>query len=785
MNLALAIFALLLLAALAAPMQRLLGRATRWLLAAGPATLFLWLLAQSSAVSSGQFVQFRYEWVPQLNVSFALGLDGLSLLFALLVSGIGALVLVYSADYLAGDETLGRFQAYTLLFMAAMLGVVLAADLISLYVFWELTSISSYLLIGFYHERESSRYGALKALLITSSGGLAMLGGFVLIGLVTGSMEISEILARGDLLRADGLYIPALLLVLAGAFTKSAQAPFHIWLPDAMQAPAGASAYLHSATMVKAGIYLLARLHPALGGTEAWLIIVGLVGLATMLIGAYLAFTQNDLKALLAYSTISTLGWIVALIGLGSGLALKAAFVALLAHALYKASLFLLVGVIEHETGTRDMREVGGLLRLMPVTAVIMFIALASLAGLPPLLGFLAKETLFEAVLAAPQQAFLSVLAPVVAVGAAILTLGVSLLVAFRVLLGRPKETPKTAHDPAWTMLLAPGILVFLSIILALPPFLGRAVTPLIAGATTTSYGAAYEVSLALWHGVNLPFILTIVAIVSGTALYLIAAPLRRWLAGWPSRVQVGFIYDGAISLLNRGAVRVTHLFQTGVLSDYLIMILATMILLVGYALVSVGGTIPTTPLFQNAPLYEAVAAILLIVASLSVALQRARLGAIAATSAIGLLMTLFFVVYSGPDLALTQLLVETLAVILLLIVFYFLPQFFEERSPRLARLRDMMIAGGVGGIVTLLTLMSIAQRPGERLAPVSDYYLNMSLPGGFGENVVNVILVDFRAFDTLGEITVLVIALLGAFGLIKLRLTDPRLPEIEEQEES
>lgn len=777
MILLLAVLSAFLLAAIAAPMQRRLGAPTRWLLAAGPAALFFWFLLQVGAVANGQIIRFSYAWAPRLDVAFALRLDGLSLLFALLVTGIGALVIVYSADYLRGYATLGRFQAYTLLFMGAMLGVVLADDLISLYVFWELTSISSYLLIGFYHESESSRYGALKALLITAGGGLALLAGLVLLGLAGETMDMGEILAQGDLLRSHMLYTPILLLVLLGAFTKSAQVPFHIWLPDAMQAPAGASAYLHSATMVKAGIYLLARLHPALGGTELWYYIVGIVGLVTMFVGAYLAFAQNDLKALLAYSTISSLGWIVALIGVGSGLALKAAMVAIVAHALYKGALFLFVGIIEHETGTRDMRELGGLMRALPYTGAFMFLALASMSGLPPFLGFVAKETLFESVLALPASFLPAWLAPAVAVGVGIFTLGYALLVAFGVFLGPKRELAKTPHEAPWTMLLAPATLAVLSLILVAPPLLD-ALEIVVAGATLASYGEPYTVSLALWHGFNLPALMSLIAILVGAVLFLVSTPVRRWQAGWPSRIRVGGLYDGGLALLNQVAVRLTGLFQTGVLRHYLIMILSTMILLVGYALLSVPGAFPVPGSLRDVPAYEVVAAVLLIGAAVSVALLRARLAAIASLGTVGFLMALFFVIYSGPDLALTQLLVETLTVTLLLLVFYFLPLFFRERSSRLARWRDVAIAGGVGVVVTVLTLLSLAERAPERLSVVSDFYLEQSVPTAFGANVVNVILVDFRALDTLGEATVLVIALLGVFGLLKLRLTDPKRRE-------
>lgn len=774
MMLLLAVLSAFFLAAIAAPLQRRLGTPARWVLAALPALLFVWFLSQTGPVLNGQVTQFTYDWAPRLDVAFALRLDGLSLLFALLVTGVGAVVVVYSADYLRGYPTLGRFQAYTLLFMGAMLGVVLADDLISLYIFWELTSISSYLLIGFYHESESSRYGALKALLITAGGGLALLAGLVLLGLTGGTMEIGEILAQGDLLRAHMLYTPILLLVLLGAFTKSAQVPFHIWLPDAMQAPAGASAYLHSATMVKAGIYLLARFQPALGGTDLWYYVVGITGLITMFVGAYLAFAQNDLKALLAYSTISSLGWMVALIGIGSGLALKAAVVAIVAHALYKAALFLFVGILEQETGTRDMRELGGLMRALPVTGTFMIVALASMAGLPPLLGFLAKETLFEAVLALPPSFLPMWLAPVVAVGVGILTLGYSLLVVFGVFLGPKRSLAETPHEPPWTMLLAPATLAVFSVILVLPPLL-EGLTAVVAAATMVSYGEPYDVSLALWHGFNLPALMTVIAILVGAILFLVSTPVRRWQSGWPSRIRTNSLYDGSLALLNRFAVRLTGVFQTGVLRHYLMMILGTMIVLVGYALISGQGSFPIPGSLRDVPAYEVVAAILLIGAALSVALLRARLAAIAGLGTVGFFMTLFFVIYSGPDLALTQLLVETLTVTLLLLVFYFLPLFFQERSSRLARWRDVAIAGGVGALVTILTLLSLAQRPAERLSIVSDFYLEQSVPAAFGQNVVNVILVDFRALDTLGEITVLVIAMLGVYGLLKLRLTDPK----------
>jgi multicomponent Na+:H+ antiporter subunit A len=772
-----ALLSAFLLALITLPAYRWLGSRATWLLSIATALLFSWFLIQEPAVANGQVLEMSYPWIPRLNVAFALRLDGLSLLFALLVTGIGAVILLYGGYYMSGYSDLPRFQAYMLLFMSSMLGVVLADDLITLFVFWELTSVSSYLLIGFRHEDERARYGALKALLITGGGGLAMLAGVVLLGIAGNSFRIGDLLTQGDLLTAHPLYTAFVILILLGAFTKSAQVPFHIWLPDAMAAPTPASAYLHSATMVKAGIYLLARLHPAIGGTELWQLSVGIVGLVTMLVAAYLAFGQNDLKALLAYTTISSLGWVVALIGMGSSLALKAAVVAIVAHSVYKAALFLLVGIIEHETGTRDLRYLGGLWRMLPVTAVVAGLVTMSMAGLPPLFGFLAKETLFEAALHGTPDVLPSLLVAGAAFVMAIFAVGYSLLFYYNVFLGKKTPDIEDAHEPAWPMLLAPGILAALSLLMALPP-LRTAITPLLAAAASQSYGAATTVSLYFWHGFTTALLMTIGAVTSGLLLFAVRNPFRRLQTGRISHLRLDVLYDGSITLLNRVATGLTVHFQTGTLSHYLLMILSALIALVGYALVTGGGAITVPASLEGVPAYEVLVAILMILAVIAVATTPTRLGAIAALGIVGFFMTLFFVIYSGPDLALTQLMMETLTVVLLLLVFYFLPEFFEGRSSRLARWRDIGIATGVGALVTVLTLMVLPQGGMSTAAQaygltISEFYLQQSLPTAFGANVVNVILVDFRAIDTLGEITVLVIALLGAYGLIKLRLSD------------
>jgi multicomponent Na+:H+ antiporter subunit A len=766
-----------LLALLAVPAYRGLGNRATWLLSLLTAVLFGWFLWQVPAIASGDEMRLSYPWIPHLNVNFALRLDGLSLLFALLVTGIGAIILLYGGYYLEKYPDRDRFQAYMLLFMGSMVGVVLANDLITLFVFWELTSVSSYLLIGFNHEDERARYGALKALLITGGGGLAMLAGAVLLGMAGSTFQIDLLVLQNDVLTAHPLYTAIVVLILLGAFTKSAQVPFHIWLPDAMAAPTPASGYLHSATMVKAGIYLLARLQPALGGTDLWHITVGVVGLVTMLLAAYLAFGQNDLKALLAYTTISSLGWIVALIGLGSSLALKAAIVAIVAHSIYKAALFLLVGIIEHETGTRDLRHLGGLSRLLPVTAIVAALVTMSMAGLPPLFGFLAKETLFEAALYGTPEILPSLLVAAAAFIMAVFAVGYSLLFYYNVFFGARPANFEGVHEPAWPMLVGPAILAALSLLLALPP-LRTAITPLLTAAASLAYGASTAVDLYLWHGFTTALLMTIAAVTAGLLLFAIRHPFRRLQTGRISHLRLDVLYDGSIALLNRVATGLTAHFQTGTLSDYLLMILGALIVLVGYALITGAGAITVPLSLEGVPLFEILAAILMLVAAVAVAATRTRLGAIAALGIVGFFMTLFFVLYSGPDLALTQLLMETLTVILLLLVFYFLPEFFEERSPRLSRWRDLMIAASVGTLVTVLTLMVIPQQgvspPSEFSGlTVSEFYLQQSVPAAFGANVVNVILVDFRALDTLGEITVLVVALLGAFALIKLRMSD------------
>ena len=699
------------------------------------------------------------EWLPALGLDLSLSLDSLSLIFALLVAGIGALVFAYSVPYMAGEEGLGRYYASLLLFMLAMLGVVLAANLLLIFVFWELTSISSYLLIGFRHEEKESQESALQALLITGAGGLAMLAGFVLVGEVYGTYDLAAILARPELLRSDPRYAWALALILLGAFTKSAQFPFHIWLPNAMVAPTPISAYLHSATMVKAGIYLLARLSPVLGGTPAWQGSLLAIGTLTMLLGALSALRRRDLKAILAYTTISALGMIVTLLGLDSAEAAEAALVVLVAHALYKGALFLMTGIIDHETGTRDVGLLGGLASHMPQVAVLALLAALSMAGLPPTLGFIAKELDYACVWnwRAPAT-LLFVLANACQVTMAI-------VLGYRIFHSPPGGSwPHKPHASSWLMVLPMAVLALLSWLEGLLP---GPLDSLIHSAVLLWYPKAQLHPLQLWHGFTWPLALSAVTIAAGVGLY--------WL--WPRLLAVSSpavplsptrVYDWTVHTgLPWCASRLTRILQNGSLRVYLIVILGTTILLAGGVLLRSG--LWSAPVLSQEGYHwpELLMVGLLIAATLSVPLFDSRLGTIAALGAVGSMVTLIYIRFSAPDLALTQLVIETLTVILLLLAFHYLPPYFQAPVPKRQLAIELVVAGSVGALMAALVLVA----NGVQLAPsVADYYVAHSEELAHGRNIVNVIVADFRGFDTLGEITVLATAAFGLYALLKLR---------------
>ncbi|MEW6649406.1 MAG: putative monovalent cation/H+ antiporter subunit A [Chloroflexota bacterium] len=759
-----ALLLLFIFSALAPLVQRAQPRHAGLFLALLPAGLFFMFLTLVQPILAGRQYAYQFAWAESLGVTFSLYLDGLSLLFGLLITGIGALVLVYGGGYLHGHSQLGRFYAFILLFMGAMLGVALSDNALTLFVFWELTSISSFLLIGFDHEKEGSRAAALQALLVTGGGGLAMLAGLILLGQIGGTYEISLLNQRGDLLRASPLFLPAFLLILAGAVTKSAQYPFHFWLPGAMAAPTPVSAYLHSATMVKAGVYLLARLTPALGGTPEWQTLVTAFGMATFLAGALLAIGQVDLKKLLAYTTLASLGTMVMLLGLGSQLAVKGAMVYLLAHGLYKGSLFLIAGAIDHETGCRDVSKLGGLRREMPRTAVAALLAGVSMAGLPPALGFIAKEVLYESTLAVqPAAGWLTAGA---LVGNAILA-AVTGLVALKPFFGARGETPRHPHAAPLALDLPPLLLALLGLLAGLLPMILAA--PLVQPAAAAVLAQPVEIKLALWHGVNWMLVLSALTVALGAGLYAAWRPVWSLAARlrWLGRFGPAHAYQVGLDGLRQFAAWLTSRLQNGYLRFYLMTIILTTVGLAGLAFFSNTHGFVLRNEWGVVNFYEVVLAGLIALAALIVPRTRSRLAAIAIIGIIGYGLALIYLLYGAPDLAMIQFAIETLTVILFVLVVYRLPKFTRLTSPP-ARLIDFGVALSGGVLMTLLTLL-VTARP---TAPyISEFFRQNALMLANGRNVVNVILVDFRGLDTFGEITVLALAGIGVYALIRLSI--------------
>jgi multicomponent K+:H+ antiporter subunit A len=711
-------------------------------------------------VAAGHTILFAVPWVPGLGLEVAFRLDGLALLFVGLILGIGLLVVLYAHYYLSDEDRNGRFFAYLLAFMGAMLGIVTSDNLLLLVVFWELTSITSFLLIGFWRGAAEARQGARLALLVTGAGGLALLAGVLFIGDIVGSYSLGTVLAAGDLIRADPRYPLVLTLVLLGAFTKSAQFPFHFWLPHAMAAPTPVSAYLHSATMVKAGIFLLMRLWPALAGTEAWFWSVSTVGLVTMLFASYVALFKHDLKGLLAYSTVSQLGLIMLLLGLGTPYAELAAVFHLINHAVFKASLFMAAGIVDHETGSRDMRRLSGLARYMPITAALATVAAASMAGVPLLNGFLSKEMFFAETFEVTQ--WWSWVLPAAATLGGLFSVAYSARFVHDVFFGGPAEgLPRKPHEPPRFMRVPVEILVVICLLVGLAP--GLMIEPTLRLAVgALLQGPLPEFSLKIWHGVNLPLLMSFVATAGGIALYF----ARRYLwslhderKGWLSGKR---ITESAVDSLRAGASLLATALERGGLRLSLLAFLGAS---VAAGVLAFGGTWPQATVGPGAVPGMVWAAVLVLVLGTlaTVVYHRERMVAVIALGVVGLVVSVAFVKFSAPDLALTQLLVEVITVLLFLLAMYFLP----ERSPRdcsdLRRGVDAVIGLAAGGGVGLLTwAMLVAPRE-----TISSFFLEAAKPEGGGYNVVNVILVDFRALDTLGEITVLGIAALGVVAML------------------
>lgn len=745
----------------AAPWAVRIGRLRGWLFALLPLALSLYFISFTPAITAGESIRASYSWVPSLGVQLSFNLDGLSWLFALLVSGIGFFIFIYAGAYLADEPLIGRFYAYILIFMASMLGLVLADNLISLFIFWELTSFSSYLLIGFKHKDEKARKAALQALLVTGGGGLALMAGLILLGLAGNSFEISTLVAGGGVAEHP-LYVPILLLMLAGAFTKSAQVPFHFWLPGAMTAPSPVSAYLHSATMVKAGIYLLARFSPVLGGTELWHLLLPGVGGLTMLVGAYLSLRQVDLKRILAYSTISSLGALVFLLGLDTPLAAKAAIVFLIVHSMYKGALFLIAGILEHETGTRDVTALGGLARKMPVVALAAGFAALSMAGIPPFFGFVSKELLYETTLELHDNAVLFT-------GLAVLTnmilVAVAVMVYVRPFTGQLVETPQTPHTVPLGLWLGPLALGAGSLAAGL--VLAQVGTTFIAPAVSVVVAEPTTVKLALWHGINPMLILSIVTVLGGLIAYRYRHAYQRITSGLDTSERWGpaqWYERGLEAMLALGRLQ-TRILQHGYLRVYLLTISLVIISLVGITLVTRHDFALQLPA-SDLQVHEAVIAAIIAVAMIVVLFARSRLAAVVALGVVGYGVALIFMFFGAPDLAMTQFAIETLTVILMVLILYRLPP-FATFSSRRERLRDAAVALSVGALMTTLMLIAISSVPQSLLTP---FFAENSVTEAKGRNIVNVILVDFRGLDTLGEITVLAVAAFGVYALLRFR---------------
>ena len=741
----------------------------------------VWVALLFPTLQTGQVLHEEYRWIPSAGINFSVRMDGFAWMFAMLVTGIGLLVALYARYYMSKNDPVPRFFSFFLAFMGAMLGVVLSGNVVQLVFFWELTSLFSFMLIGYWYHRKDARRGARMALTVTGAGGLAMLAGMLMLGHIAGSYQLDVILGAGERIRAHPLYTPMLVLVLLGAFTKSAQFPFHVWLPRAMAAPTPVSAYLHSATMVKAGVFLLARLWPALSGTEQWFWLVGGAGVVTLVLGAYFAMFQNDLKGLLAYSTISHLGLITLLLGLNRDLAAVAAVFHIMNHATFKASLFMAAGIIDHETGTRDMRRLSGLWKAMPITGTLAFVASAAMAGVPLMNGFLSKEMFFAETVDLSSTPLLDYGLPVAATVAGIFAVVYSLRFSVGVFLGPPaRQLPLEPHEPVRWMRVPIEILVLLCIVVgifpqwSIGPALDVAARPVVGGAMP-------PFSLAIWHGFNKPLVMSLIALGGGIALYLL---LRRGVVAgrFKHAPLLGLngqrLFESTLYGLDRASRWALAVLSTYRLQPQMLLMVLAAIVFASVALWAGGiswGDRPRVP----GNLEFALLWVLGCVAALAAANQAKfhRLAALILLGAVGLAVSLTFLWFSAPDLALTQLTVEVVTTVLFLLGLRWLPKRRPEEAEHLGlrvrarRARDLVVSLVAGGGMAVLAYAMMTRPAPQSISP---FFIDRSLPEGGGTNVVNVMLVDFRAFDTMGEITVLGIVGLTVYALLR-RFRPPR----------
>ena len=732
---------------------------------------FIGLLTNLPQVLRGELVTARVNWMPELGLNFTLMLDGLGFFFALLILGIGLLIIAYGRHYLSRDDNMGEFFTYLLLFQGAMVGIVLSDNILLLLVFWELTSLSSFLLIGYWKHLPEGRQGARMALTVTGMGGLAMIGGMLILGQIAGSYDLSVILQNRELIQADPLYLPALILILLGCFTKSAQFPFHFWLPHAMAAPTPVSAYLHSATMVKAGIFLMARMWPVLSGTPEWFVIVTTAGLVTMVLGAVIALFKHDLKALLAFSTVSHLGLITMLLGTGTAFGAMAAVFHILNHATFKAALFMSAGIVDHEAHTRDIRRLGGLRTLMPITFGIATLAALSMAGIPLLNGFLSKEMMLE-------EATATVLfdnpwlVPVMATVGSLFSAAYCFRFIGHTFLGPVRDDyPAKPHDPNAGMWLPPAILVSLVVIIGVAPFLAE---PFVKIVTASVLGEAAEVPdkyIKIWHGLVPALFMSIIAVLGGLVLMFVFKPLSNVWENTP-RPEAKVIFEWLVETVASGARVFMYALHNGAFTRYAMIGIIAIIAAGAHAWATGTMAAPTRVAQTAGPVPIAGWAMLVAATGALVLLHRNRLVALILIGIVGLMVSVGFVYLSAPDLAMTQFTVEVVTIILLLLALNFLPNTTPAESSALRRVRDAGVALA-GGLATFALAYHYMLRDAVA-TPISEFHLANSYKGGGGTNVVNVILVDFRGFDTYGEIIVLGIAALLIYALTETLLRGP-----------
>lgn len=762
-----------------------------WFVLLIPLVIFLDLLRYIPLVANGDHQTTSLAWLPSMEMNLDFYLDGLALLFGLLISGIGVLVIIYSIFYLSKHrEELHKFYMYLMMFMGAMLGLVFSDNIFILYGFWELTSISSFLLIAFWYERKSSRDGAMKSLLITVFGGLCMFAGMIMLTLITDTYSIREMILNVEFVQAHKLFIPVIICILLGAFTKSAQFPFSIWLPGAMEAPTPVSAYLHSATMVKAGIYLVARFTPVFGGSSVWFWLVSGIGIITLLYGSITAVRQTDLKALLAYSTISQLGLIMSLLGIGSltfyfgpsehgvtySMAIFAAIFHLFNHSMFKGSLFMVVGIIDHETGTRDIRRLGGLMQLMPVSFTVALIGGFSMAGLPPFNGFLSKEMFFKAVNdVRVAEIFhletLGMLFPLLAWIASIFTFVYSMILVFKTFSGkyRQEKLNRDVHEAPFGMLIPSVILAFFIVVIFFFPnvFSKYLLKPAFVAILPMFTIDKVDIKIRAWHGWNTELLMTIGVVIMGSLLFI---TVKRWvplLKQYPQWLTLNNLFEKSLEKVERYSLTITNRYMTGSIRHYFIYIFSFFVIVLAGSLLLLHGIQFDVSEDNVISIYDMGLVLGVMIAALTVLFTSNRMTAIVALSVVGYLVTMFFVIFRAPDLALTQMVVETVTTVLFLLCFYHLPKLQKNIGRIKFKLTNLIVSVATGLTITILALSSNSHKLFE---PISYFFENAYELAG-AKNIVNAILVDFRGFDTMLEISVLCIAGLGVHTLARFRM--------------